>query len=119
MTTIDDLKTGQIVYIKWIRRAELEAATVDKVGRKWVAIGRNRLELGKRDLYAGKGISLGRVYLSREEYENEQKDDLAWREIRGYFSQWSKPAELTWPRLQSIAEIIGVALPGFGEPIQK
>ena len=104
-----DFKVGQEVIIAWEQnKVCLDTVTISKVGRKWVEVldGRYRFEPPNLWLYSGSGVSRGRVWLSRAEYEEAVARRIAWFEFRGLANQIAIPSHLTIEQIQVMIKIL-------------
>ena len=111
MTT--KFEVGQVVFVvRNDNRRSTYNATVTKVGRKWVYINEHqRFDPQTKLIDGGNYQSPGRVYLSRDEYDETVTRANAWRDLRSEVQYlYSAPNHLTTERIQAIlAEIKGGA----------
>ena len=101
------LTVGQVVYIDGKR-----PVTVEKIGSKWVTFkaeasySKNyRALIGSRRIDRDFGSDLT-IYLSPEEYQNEQAIDSAWLEFRRLVSSHYGSPNLTLEQVTLMLQIV-------------
>lgn len=109
--TPSDFKIGQSVVVNWsgYNKSRTTEETITKVGRKWVELAEGQYRFDPRNMFLdGRGdASLGKVYLSHAELNDEQEREQLWRSIaRRVRDIYSLPAYLTLERLQQLAKLL-------------
>lgn len=116
-----EIKVGNTLWYVPIYKRELPRdVTVTKVGRKWIEIDPSWFpRLDKDTLFAdgGKGVSPGRAYISKGEWEIERDTNQAWGEFRTAIEKlYHRPQHLKLEEIQEMAEkIFGKAALEGGE----
>jgi hypothetical protein len=84
-------------YVPNRRYSQPEWVTIEKVGRKWLSVGR-RLRLDAETLQADGGgySSPGRAYLTQEEHSTAVRIAAKWSEFTTFVSRrWHPPKHLS------------------------
>lgn len=97
---------GQEIWIKGGGKydTELVKATVSKVGRKYVTVGRRKYDIHTHQEIKDVGEE-GYLYLSKQEYEDKLELAKNKNEIISSFSKWSKK-EITLEQTREILLIL-------------
>jgi hypothetical protein len=91
---------------------EPREVTVAKIGHKWITLeGRRPIRIDRKTMYADGGVytSPGRCYLSKAEYEAEERRRDRWRLIANRAGNiWNKPDHITDADLDDLERILRV-----------
>jgi hypothetical protein len=116
MAENNTLTIGQTVF--WYRpygpNRPLQSGEITSIGRRWVKVG-NVLRFDRHTLYADIGGS-ARIWLSKEEHDEETAKTKELTRIKHYFSDYTAPRSLSLNQLREIASIIWPECPRGTEP---
>jgi hypothetical protein len=117
MAENNTLTIGQTVF--WYRNygtlnRPLQSGEITSIGRRWAKVG-NALRFDRHTLYSDIGGS-GRVWLSKEEHDQEAAKTEELTRIKQYFSDYTAARSLSLNQLREIASIIWPECPRGGEP---
>lgn len=109
--TPSDFKVGQSVVVNWsgYNKSRTTEETITKIGHKWVELAEGRYRFDPRNMFLdGKGYtSLGKVYLSHAELNDEREYSRLWNDIRRAVRDvYIPPAHLTLEQLQQLAKLL-------------
>ena len=102
-----DWKVGQGVWVVF-KRGTLRYIEISKVGRKWVTLKNGyRFEKTKTSLDGGDYVSPGRIYESKQAYEDELQLRTGWEELRKYLDR-IMPPDMTMERIRAARAALGI-----------
>lgn len=111
--SINSLMVGQTIWYKLLSGrtgddVSLKETKILSVGKKYFeteegSLGRFFKDTLKHD--NGKYFEMYKIYLSKEQYDDETEADLIYSELRKYFSKYSKP-NMDISKLRDILSII-------------
>ncbi|MGN5650405.1 beta barrel domain-containing protein [Bacillus sp. Brlt_9] len=104
--TSKDFKVGQTIWIKvkWHKRDTVQEGKITKVGRLYVTVN-NQFEFTIKTLNLKNNSGYGRLFLSEDAFEIEEKTKENLKEIRN-LTQNLKPEEIGLQQTEEILKIL-------------
>jgi len=98
---------GTKVYVVWNQCFSPAEVTITKIGRKYAETDSKRVKINIEFLSVGEGSTIGKVYLSKEEYQQQQELSKMWEDIRKKISNsYKKPESISKHDLVIILNIL-------------
>lgn len=124
MTMFGNIKVGDILCFAERRQYgtkewQFAYLPVAKVGHKWITLQRSKWSAVRANITTGniesEYGSIGRIYLTRADFDREQRDDAAWtaliEKLKQNIGAWpGRPRDLDAATIERAAALLGITL---------